>query len=265
MKKIDTTTIGHSVHGKAIYAYHVGDYGENQIIVTGAIHAREWITALLILELVEIYRKEKFNGGVYFVPLCNPDGVEIALTREPLWKANARGVDLNVNFDADWGGGVQNVREPGSENYIGPHPASEPEVQALIDFTRAVKPKATIAYHSKGEEIYYNGLRDCERTKQLAYAVAESTGYKPIKPRGSTGGYSDWVSLHLGVPALTIEVGNDNYAHPIGVDKLDEILAQNKDVIRVLFSTLFDEPERNATGNSQSRDTSDNADNQAKV
>jgi g-D-glutamyl-meso-diaminopimelate peptidase len=233
LKNVDTSVIGHSVLGHPIHAFHVGGYCDNQIIVTAAIHAREWITALLTIELVKIYSCKHFRGGIYFIPLCNPDGVQIALDGdEPLWKANACGVDLNVNFDADWGGGAQNVRLPGPENYIGPCPNSEPETQTLIEFTRMVKPKATVAYHSKGELIYFVNDRDTD----LANKIGELTGFPPERTQNSTGGYSDWVSRHLGIPALTIEVGTDDYPHPIGVDKLSEILNQNKDVPMVLLS-----------------------------
>ena len=231
----DKSIIGYSVQNRPIHAFHVGKYDDNQIIITGAIHAREWITALLVSELVKIYAAEPIPGGIYFVPLCNPDGVELALTTpSPLWKANARGVDLNVNFDADWGMGTQNVRVAGPENYIGPYPNSEPEVQALIDFTLSVKPRITIAYHSKGEVIYYRSSRN----RALANKIGKITGYTPEKTVGSGGGYSDWVSMHLKIPALTIEVGNDNYDHPIGRDKLPEILEQNRDVPRVLLDLL---------------------------
>lgn len=247
VENVDTKIIGRSVSGKPIYSFHVGHYDKNQIIITSAIHAREWITALLVEELVKIYSAKKIiSGGIYFVPLCNPDGVQIALNGESLWKANARGVDLNVNFDADWGGGAQNVREPGPENFIGPHPNSEPEVKALIEFTSEVKPRIVIAYHSKGEVIYHgfepsNGKKNKMqffRDFMLAKRIGRITGYAPVKTENSTGGYSDWVSMHLGIPALTIEVGKDEYLHPIDVDKLPGILNQNKNVPLVLIKTL---------------------------
>jgi len=236
LKGVDTSVIGHSVLGQPIHAFHVGPYNDNQIIVTAAIHAREWITALLAIELVKIYACMELPGGIFFIPLCNPDGVQIALDGgEPLWKANARGVDLNVNFDADWGGGAQNVRVPGPENYIGLIPNSEPETQTLIDFTKKVAPKATVAYHSKGELVYYVADKDtC-----LAHRIGAITCYTPERPQNSTGGYSDWVSMHLGIPALTIEVGNDDCPHPIGTDKLPEILEQNIDVPSVVLSETF--------------------------
>ena len=155
-------------------------------------------------------------------------------------------MDLNVNFDADWGRGACNVRETGPENYIGPNPNSEPEVRALVDFTLRVKPKITVAYHSKGEVIYHgfepssgSAIKErLERDYCLAKKIGEITGYVPVKTENSTGGYSDWVSMHLGIPALTIEVGNDDLAHPIGTDKLPEILAQNKEVPGFLLEYL---------------------------
>jgi len=246
---VDVETIGASVSGKPIRAYHIGNYDDNQIIITAAIHAREWITALLTVELVKLYAPTCRGGvpppagGIYFIPLCNPDGVQIALDSSPLWKANGRGVDLNVNFDADWGTGAQNVRIAGSENYIGPKPNSEPEVQALVDFTLRINPKATIAYHSKGEEIYYGfepkGIvipkSQLKRDARLARKLGRITGYKAIKTKNSAGGYTDWVSMHLGVPAFTLEVGNDRYDHPIGVEHLPKIFKQNRKVPRFLL------------------------------
>jgi len=243
---VKRSVIGYSVLGRPIYAFHVGKPSGKQIIITGAIHAREWITALLVAELIKEYSTKNLPGGMYFVPLCNPDGVRLALDaakNQPLWKANARGVDLNVNFDADWGMGAQNVMTVGSENFIGPHPNSEPETQALVNFTSQIKPCAVVAYHSKGEVIYYGfepsgkniPIVQLARAAALAKKTANITGYSPVRTKNSTGGYCDWVFMHLGIPAVTIEVGKDEYNHPIGTDKLPEILAQNIQVPNILL------------------------------
>ena len=45
------------------------------------------------------------------------------------WKANARGVDLNRNFDIGWASYI-GAPAPYGEGYKGPSPASEPETQA---------------------------------------------------------------------------------------------------------------------------------------
>lgn len=226
--------IGVTEKSQPIYFYGVEKTDYPKIIVQSAIHAREYISAYLTLKLIKRAKKVLQKGSVYFVPILNPDGVKIALNENPLYKANARGVDLNVNFDARWGTGEKNVRESASENYIGEYPFSERETRAIRDFTLSIKPNFTLSYHSKGEEIYYEFFQDGlekERDEKLAKIVASCTGYK-IKPTlNSAGGYKDWCIEKLKIPALTIEVGNDDLSHPIGKRRLGEIYRKNKLVI----------------------------------
>ncbi len=104
--------IGYSGEGREIFAFHKGsDYGK-QFIAVYAVHGREWITARLAL----CHLKRKVYCGGWIIPLLNPDGANVCLTRDRLWKANARGVDINCNFDADWGTGAMNTRTRGSAN-----------------------------------------------------------------------------------------------------------------------------------------------------
>ena len=80
LDNVDFSIIGYSQLGKPIYAFHVGSYLGPQIIVEGAIHAREWITSLLLIEIVKYYSELTIqDGGFYFIPLVNPDGVQLAL------------------------------------------------------------------------------------------------------------------------------------------------------------------------------------------
>ncbi|MDE6850417.1 MAG: hypothetical protein K2J54_03730 [Clostridia bacterium] len=201
--------IGYTHQNRNIYAFHVGcDYGK-QFLAVYAVHAREFITAQLALK----HSKAGVIGGGWIIPLLNPDGVVICETRNPLWKANGRGVDINCNFDADWGSGRLNTRTRGSENCIGDYPFSECESSALARFTKRVKPAVTLAFHTKGGEIYweYGGNGD----ELGAEVLAEYTGYAPKKIVGSAGGYKDWCIQKLGVPAYTIECGSDDLKHPI--------------------------------------------------
>ena len=248
---------GKSVLGKNILATHVGSYNGVQIVIQGGIHAREYISTLLMIEQARyLYTTEAVkNGGIYFVFLTNPDGAEIVLdgidsvpcdiTKQYLslanggfdfskYKANINLVDLNTNFDADWGGGTQNVRCPSTEDFIGFYPNSEREVQSLIDFTLQTKPSLTISYHSKGEVIFYGfagqSEQDIIRDKQIGEQLSATTGYPLIFTENSTGGYKDWCIRTLKIPSYTIEVGNENLEHPIGEENLPEIFEQNKDV-----------------------------------
>ncbi len=248
---------GKSVLGKNILATHVGSYDGVQILIQGGIHAREYISTLLMIEQARyLHSTEQVqNGGIYFVFLTNPDGAEIVLdgidsvpcdiTKQYLtlanggfnfsqYKANINLVDLNTNFDADWGEGAQNVRCPATEDFIGFYPNSEREVQSLIDFTRQVRPSLTISYHSKGEVIFYGFTgqteQDIERDRAIGEQLSETTGYPLIFTENSTGGYKDWCIRNLKIPSYTIEVGDENLPHPIGEENLPEIFEQNKDV-----------------------------------
>lgn len=254
---LEIFSIGKSVLGKDVLATHVGSYEGVQILIQGGIHAREYISTLLMIEQAKYLHTSNSvkNGGIYFVFLTNPDGAEIVLdgienipceiTKQYLtlanksenfsqYKANVNLVDLNTNFDADWGLGLQNVRCPNPENFIGFYPNSEREVLNLINFTNQVMPLLTISYHSKGEVIYYGFVDETEenllRDKNIGIELSNLTGYPLILTENSTGGYKDWCIRNLTIPAFTIEVGNESLPHPIGEENLPLIFEQNKDV-----------------------------------
>lgn len=261
---VDFFTVGYSLLSQPVYGVHIGNYSGNQLLIEGAIHAREYITALLIVDLVKYLYDKPIDGGIYFIPMVNPDGVQLVLegtkglkcekqaefltnvndgnTDFSQWKADANAVDLNVNFDALWGGGSQNVFCPAPGNFVGYYPNSEREVNNLINFTLKNQPNATISYHTKGEVIYYGfevlDQNQLARDLNIAEAIRDVTGYQIIKTENSTGGYSDWVSLNLGVPAYTIEVGESALPHPIGLDQLPKIFEQNKDVPLTVLNKL---------------------------
>ncbi len=249
---------GKSVLGKNILATHVGDYSGTQILIQGGIHAREYISSLLMVEQAKnlFLNNSVHGGGIYFVFLTNPDGAEIVLdginavscdiTRQYLilanngstdfsqYKANINLVDLNTNFNADWGGGSQNVFCPATEDFVGFYPESEREVQSLINFTLKTKPLLTISYHSKGNVIYYGfenqSSENVARDQAIGESLSGATGYPLIFTENSTGGYKDWCINSLKIPAYTIEVGDANLPHPIGEENLPEIYERNKDV-----------------------------------
>lgn len=207
--KKDKRIIGYSYLGREIFAFRIGGNGDNFISVY-AVHGREWITA----ELALYHIKAGVSCGGWIIPLANPDGAVISQTKYPMWKANARGVDLNCNFDAEWGTGISNTRVRSAENCIGCEPFSESESKALRDFTIIINPKVTLSWHTKGGEIYweFSGAGD----KRGAEILACATGYKPKLIYGSAGGYKDWCIEKFKIPAYTIECGNDNLQHPIG-------------------------------------------------
>lgn len=238
---------GNSFLGRNLYAVKAGR-GSPVGIATYALHAREYITARLAkLHFSVGVRK----GSLWLLPLCNPDGALIVqkglrsveneetktwLSSFPpetlrLWKANACGVDLNVNFPAEWGKGAKNVFSRGAENCVGEYPLSEKETLALKAFTEEIVPDYTVSFHTKGEEIYWRfgqtGER-LQRDRRLAELLSASTGY-PLKDAvGSVGGYKDWCIQTLGIPAFTLEVGKDEWTHPLDGDAFWEIADKNR-------------------------------------
>jgi g-D-glutamyl-meso-diaminopimelate peptidase len=237
---------GKSLSGRNLYGVKLGE-GNPVGIAIYAIHGREYITA----ELAFHHYARGVYGSIWLLPLANPDGALISergissvesreqkellskFTAEEhrLWKANGRGVDLNVNFAADFGKGVRNTTVRGGENCIGDYPFSEVETQSLRDFTLSVAPDYTISYHTKGEEIYWyyhQPLARVARDKRLAVALAASCGYPLRYAKGSVGGYKDWCVQTLKIPAFTVEVGRDELTHPLqGKAVIDEITLKN--------------------------------------
>lgn len=230
----EKSIIGRSVLGRKLFAVKVGQ-GSPVGIAVYAIHGREWASSLLAYE----HYRRGVEGSVWLVPLANPDGAMLsqkgiasafgsahfsflsAYTAKQLraWKANARGVDLNVNFDAHWGTGVKNVRKRGAENYIGERAFSEPETQALRDFTQEIHPDYTVSFHTKGGEIYWcfgQSAENCLRDFTIGQRLSQSTGYPLRLTDSSAGGYKDWCIASLHIPAYTVELGDDRLRHPLG-------------------------------------------------
>lgn len=233
--------IGATEQGVLIPYFAVVKTEKPIVLVQYAIHAREYITTYLALEQIKHFVRNGKFGTAYFIPAVNIDGIRICLSGRLLYKANARGVDLNVNFDARWGTGKYNVLTRGDANYIGKFPFSESETRALRDFTISVKPDATISYHSKGNEIYWEFYQDeisRERDYKIAKSVSSTTGYTLKTAYGSAGGYKDWCIEKLRIPAFTIEVGNDSENHPIGKNALSYIFESNKEVVSATLKSL---------------------------
>ena len=262
-----------TVDGRGVYDVILGDLrGENQILIFGAMHAREYITVQIVMrQLCESLDALNGYGGTYrgiptaellrgltihFVPNSNPDGVaisqfglagvkndflrdKVAAMSDDLeqWKANANGVDLNRNFDADWHEFI-GAPYPASERYKGTFPGSEPEAASLISLTRDYHLKRVISYHTCGALIYWyfkQSGKVLEESQKFANEISYTTGYylEDDYTAVDAAGYKDWAVYKIGVPSLTIEVGAENgeILNPVPQDFFDTIWARNKNVV----------------------------------
>lgn len=253
----DVTSIGKSVCGNDILCAHRGGYSGKQIIVTAAIHARECYTALVVLRQLRDFRA--YRGGAYFVPLVNPDGAaffesgntfghEFLRTNAHMhksWKANADGVDLNCNFDANFGTGAQqSTSAPAAHGYVGKYPLSAPEAKALASFTLSVMPSATVSYHCMGGELYWQFFQDEVRRKRdsaFAAAVSDHIGVKKVDGElSSAGGYKDWCVQKLGITAVTIELIKRG-SHPFKPSDYADDIKANSDLPTFILDYLYGE------------------------
>ena len=200
------------------------------------------------------------NVAVHFVPMVNPDGILIsqygvdALQSQELkqvvrqcyeddlaqgitssaferyllyWKANARGVNLNGNFPANWDI-VGSPSKPSFASYKGDSVLSEPESQALANLMNSREWAATVSYHSMGNIIYwdYEGNRVQQESNELATLIGNSTGYR-LSGTVSHGGFKDWAQIKDNpVPSVTIETGG--VTCPMPLSEYEDVWERNK-------------------------------------
>lgn len=246
-------SIGKSFLGREIFAVYYDFGAKDCVIIQGAIHAREFVTTDLIIDLCGRLESDfcSYLGrlpNLIFVPMVNPDGVEICHNNRDvievargfcgeigdlkLWKANARGVDLNNNFDARFGMDPRYVTAPAAHGYPGVCPESEPETMALVGAVKRFDPIFSISYHSKGEEIYYdfhlNKPQEIYHRKNAEF-FSKSLRYKLVGGAGnSCGGFKDYCVMKLKIPSITIEVGQEKYSHPLPKAALCDIIKKHR-------------------------------------
>ena len=167
--------IGTSWEGRTIWAVKISDNPdiseastEAPVYYDAIHHAREPISMEAILYYM-YYLLENYgtnpevtylvnNREIFFVPIVNPDGYEYNHSTNPNgggnWRKNRRnnggsfGVDLNRNYGYGWGLNSGSSGSPSSDTYRGPSAFSEPESQAVRDFTNSIHPKIGFSMHS---------------------------------------------------------------------------------------------------------------------
>ncbi len=253
------STLGESLLGKSIPMVTLGE-GSKTILYVGTHHGMEWMTSILLLRFINEYAEAYKEGRriynthipylfkerrIVIVPMLNPDGVNYTIegvkADNPLksrlermnpfhpdyseWQANARGVDLNHNYDAGFLEYKKMEQElgimgGGPTRYSGECPESEPEVGYLCNYLRFNQEniQAIITLHTQGEEIYYTGCgKTLPRSQRMAKALSRLCGYRLNKPDGpaSYGGLTDWCIQSLEIPSFTIECGKGKNPLPL--------------------------------------------------
>lgn len=267
-------SIGRSVLGRDIPYIKIGR-GTKQVLYNASIHANEWITSVLVMKFIEnfsrAYVMDRYIFGyrardlfeecsLYIVPMMNPDGVDVVtgyirqgssvydhvkriadiypnIAFPSGWKANIKGVDLNLQFPARW----EEAREvkysegfttPAPRDYVGLAPLTQPESVALYNFTNINNFRLTISYHTQGKEIYWRFLDYLpENSLEIAKEFSRVSGYtlSDTPYRSSFAGYRDWFIQDFNRPGFTIEAGEG--VSPLPISQFDTIYADNEGIL----------------------------------
>lgn len=265
---------GRSVMGKQIPYIRIGN-GQRQIFYSAGIHANEWINCIVMMKFIEDFciayendtelfgysaRKIYETASIFIVPMCNPDGVDLVLGDIPKnsvyylrakeiaekypdipfpdgWKGNINGVDLNLQFPANWllareNKYAQGFTSPAPRDFVGFGPLTEPEALALYDFTLMRNFRITLSYHTQGEVIFWRYL-DYEPAgaEELGRELARISGYilDDTIETGSYAGYRDWFISTYDRPGYTIETGKG--VNPLPITQFEKIYNENLGIL----------------------------------
>lgn len=203
--------LGLSLGGRPITALRVGSSEPLYALrILGGHHGNEPISVIVALAVAERLVADPAlvpgDAEVWIVPDVNPDGLA-AHTRE-----NALGVDLNRNYDYEWGDAV----DPGAE------PFSEPETRAIRALTRARSWLGGLTLHSGASNISWTwNYTTAERApdEPLLAAIGEVYAADTREPEFWSSNGADWYPTHgdttdwsygrWGLPEFTLELCDD--------------------------------------------------------
>lgn len=278
-------SIGESVLGKDIFCIRITNEKNNNVkfscLIDGCIHGCEWEAGEACLYLAE-YLLINFDSNetvtsilntteIYIVPLLNPDG------RQVDDRFNANGVDLNRNFDIDFGrirGGCLRVGTvfgkkvfdyqefprlhkwfPSFPRFLlncGRRPFSEPEAQALRDFMVELD-NSDFSFYVNCHTAVHNivspwnafkppfemSTREKHVHNYVKEWVAENTEYEDA-PLGNyaSGTAVDWCFKEFRIPSFTFEILSKDYEPGAGGGKHDSLVHWMKTTLP-FFMYLF--------------------------
>ncbi|WP_245606852.1 M14 family zinc carboxypeptidase [Simplicispira psychrophila] len=200
-----------------------------RVLVVGAIHGDELTSASLALHWIGLAEKMQTLGQAVhwrFIPVLNPDGL---LASKPS-RVNARGVDLNRNFntpqwrrDAPLYWEKRTRKDP--RRWPGPAPLSEPESQFLHAQMDAFQPQLVVSIHAPYGVLDFDGPH--EPPQRLGRLRLDRVGVFP----GSLGHYG---GIQQGMPVVTIELD-----HALKMPREAEVRAMWNDLLGWMDARLL--------------------------
>lgn len=252
-------THGETSMHRPIDAMHIGNQ-ERTVALLGSVHASETGPELLLKALRTMFSSNPSifsQVGVALLPAINIDVREQTIEGVPHYlRLNHNGVDLNRNFDFNWGEqSVYGLSSGflGSVTYRGPYPNSENETRAVIRFLEHCDPIAVFVFDSGSviteDKMFYDAIE--EGTYLFNEATKIATTYSAVfryphedcgtftappisfpvedpvfKESGMpTGTLDGWASTRFQVPAFSIHyAGSDEGSLRINDDTTLDLL-----------------------------------------
>lgn len=241
--------VGKSVAGREIPALMIGSGVEYTLFVSGDDPTNR-IGVLILLcfaeelcdkilngkELCGInIRKALFGRGVIFMPLINPDGLEINMRGEcgggylgaklsricggdfSKWRSNLRGVEISRNLPFEFEKRREEERSlhicgPSFKGFSGYKALSEPETSAVIDICRNNNIRQLINLSGYGQTIAYSGKPFVPtHSVKMAEVMTAVSSFKIEPPIAKNNiEINDWFTYEFGRPGLSVRVGDSN-------------------------------------------------------
>lgn len=158
---------GNSLNGQAIQGIHIwgsgGKGSQKGIVWHGTVHAREWITTMvveyaayqLLTSTNTDYAGFKNKYDFYIFPIVNPDGFAYTQSTDRLWRKNRKtitsstcvGTDINRNWPNHWSQAAGASTNPCAEDYKG-------QAQGDTVENKALKAQLDSIAAGKGVQLY---------------------------------------------------------------------------------------------------------------
>jgi protein MpaA len=180
--------VGQSVQNRPMLCLEMGE-GSDITFILASIHGDEHAGTPLVRHLASYLRQHQATlkgRKVVLMAVANPDGYANNT------RYNAKGVDLNRNFEA---ANRINTRQTGLI------PLSEPEARVIRQLIQEYKPDRIISIHQPLSCIDYDGPGKmlADHMGQYCALPVKKVGARP----GSLGSYA---GVTLGIPIITLEM-----------------------------------------------------------
>lgn len=147
------------------------------------------------------------------------------------------GVDLNLQFPAGWENAkeikyAQDFNKPAPRDFVGYGPLTEPEALAVYNFTLSHNFRLILAYHTQGQEIYWNFQNiNPPQGYEIGLEFSNVSGYTlaNVPYNSSFAGYKDWFIQTYYRPGYTIEAGIGE--NPLPISQFNEIYSDNLGIL----------------------------------